>query len=961
MSAIAAQAGSIDIAAAQAIAVSGRIFANGVVTDPTHIVANALGGSIHLQASRRVDLTTAVLDASGEGGAGRIHIQADGVPTPINNPADNSNPTPIKGAVLLSTNTVLRVNSPRGQAGRVEVEGDDITLDTGTLIEAKGATAGGTVWIGGGWQGSGPLRHATTVTMSADSTIDVSATDNGNGGEVVLWSDVHNANSVTAVNGSIYAKGGVYGGDGGKVETSGHLLRVDGISIDTSAATGSVGNWLLDPMDIRINASGPNYSLSTASGTTTIGGNGSNDGVNSYIAHTTIESALASNNVTIQSTSGASIITQGDGTITYNGSARTLTLSSSGNIGFEYAPAYPGGITGSNLSVVLQATGNISTDAAINIGGTLTANAIGSITQGSTGVITANALVLGSSNGGTNKPLVTLNANNKINNLEASNLGSLSLTNAQALTVNSNGLNVAGAVSLSVTGDMTVNGAIAFADTSALISTNDILVNANITKTAGADATLTVKSARHLSFSTNTSLTSSSNKLNIVLNADSDKSGDGFIKYSGPSINTNGGSLQFGVGDTALLNGVTVYVGGDVYFDGSTAQTVTTGGGAMSMYGETLVANPSGLTLNSGSGGVRFYGVVNSASQIFTGINYGSGISWLTALDLADNVANSYLASISSRLENSMAALSVSYNTAWIGGRRNSSGVWKWEAGPLAGQAITYTNWASGEPNNCCTTIANGNGFYGENAMQFTGSNGNWNDLFDNAGAGQTLNWYVRATTLNSSPLTVTSTGNVTFDKAVGVNKTLTNLSVTGNQVTFSDALKLDSTGVTITNSGASFIASSISGAGALTKNGTGALTLSANNTYAGATTINAGSLLVGTGSSTGSLGSGAITNNGSLVFNRSGSLVVASAITGSGSLTKQVSGALSLTAANGYSGGTTLTAGTLGLYNNTAAGTGAITAADGTKLMFGRAVNTVANNFTLNGSVTFELSLIHI
>ena len=111
VSAVAQQAGQIDIVAAQAIAMSGRAFANGVVTDPAHIVANALGGSIQLQTSSRAELTTAVLDASGAGGGGRIHIQADGVPAPLNTPADNSNQAPIKGAVLLSTNTVLRVNS----------------------------------------------------------------------------------------------------------------------------------------------------------------------------------------------------------------------------------------------------------------------------------------------------------------------------------------------------------------------------------------------------------------------------------------------------------------------------------------------------------------------------------------------------------------------------------------------------------------------------------------------------------------------------------------------------------------------------------------------------------------------------------------------------------------------------------------------------------------------------------
>mgnify|MGYP003348408187 CR=1 FL=1 len=109
------------------------------------------------------------------------------------------------------------------------------------------------------------------------------------------------------------------------------------------------------------------------------------------------------------------------------------------------------------------------------------------------------------------------------------------------------------------------------------------------------------------------------------------------------------------------------------------------------------------------------------------------------------------LATITSRLENSLAALAGSYNTAWIGGRRLSNGTWRWERGPEAGQAFTYTNWAAGEPNNCCGGT-NGLGYAGENATQFTGTNGNWNDLFDNS---STLNYYIRETTINAAPLTI--------------------------------------------------------------------------------------------------------------------------------------------------------------------------------------------------------------
>jgi autotransporter-associated beta strand protein len=375
----------------------------------------------------------------------------------------------------------------------------------------------------------------------------------------------------------------------------------------------------------------------------------------------------------------------------------------------------------------------------------------------------------------------------------------------------------------------------------------DLTVNdsVSINKTGGGDALLRLNATRHIVIK-NANFASSSNKLNLLFNSDTDKSGDGFISFAGNINSTNGGSIKFGnLVDTASLNGTTANVGGDVYFLRTSAQTISSAGGDISIWGETLVGNTSGLTINSGAGNVRFYGVVNSASQSFTGINYGSSISWITALDQADNVANSYLASISSRLENSLAALSVNYNTAWIGARRDQPGVWRWGAGPLAGQAITYSNWAAGEPNNCCTGSRNDNGFYGENAAQFTGNNGNWNDLFDNGALGQTLSWYVRATSLNSSPLTVTGTGNVTFDKAVGTNKTLTNLSVSGNQVAFNGALQLDSSGGTITNTGNSSVAGAISGTGSLNKAGAGTLTLSGISTYTGATNVNAGTLKI--------------------------------------------------------------------------------------------------------------------
>jgi autotransporter-associated beta strand protein len=59
-------------------------------------------------------------------------------------------------------------------------------------------------------------------------------------------------------------------------------------------------------------------------------------------------------------------------------------------------------------------------------------------------------------------------------------------------------------------------------------------------------------------------------------------------------------------------------------------------------------------------------------------------------------------------------------------------------------------------------------------------------------------------------------------------------------------------------------------------------------------------------------LGQGAVTNHGSLVFNRSDDLAAANNISGTGSLSKQGAGALTLTGTNSYSGGTTVSAGHL-------------------------------------------------
>jgi hypothetical protein len=82
---------------------------------------------------------------------------------------------------------------------------------------------------------------------AADVRIKADAVQNGQGGTVVVWAD-----DSTRFHGSISARGGSQGGDGGQVETSGKEFLVAAGSVNASAARGQGGVWLLDPRDVTI-------------------------------------------------------------------------------------------------------------------------------------------------------------------------------------------------------------------------------------------------------------------------------------------------------------------------------------------------------------------------------------------------------------------------------------------------------------------------------------------------------------------------------------------------------------------------------------------------------------------------------------------------------------------------------------------------------------------------------------
>jgi autotransporter-associated beta strand protein len=110
-------------------------------------------------------------------------------------------------------------------------------------------------------------------------------------------------------------------------------------------------------------------------------------------------------------------------------------------------------------------------------------------------------------------------------------------------------------------------------------------------------------------------------------------------------------------------------------------------------------------------------------------------------------------------------------------------------------------------------------------------------------------------------------------------------------------------------NSDTDYTFTSASGGGiygmtGLTKTGIGNLILDVNNSYAGSTVIQNGTIQLGAGTGRGSFGIGVVTNNGGIYFNRTDSFTVGNNIAGSGGLTNIGSGTITLSGNNTFNGG---------------------------------------------------------
>jgi filamentous hemagglutinin family protein len=241
--------------------------------------------------------------------------------------------TKVAGAPVQTVKVSGTLNvSGKKTGGTVKVTGEAIELASAN-IKATGGTGGGTVMIGGDTGGgnlnsitgsipqaalsSSPVPTADTVSVDKNSKIDVSATNTGDGGKTIVWSDTK-----TVFAGTVLAKGGAQSGNGGFIEVSGKQTLAYSGKVDTSAANGAFGTLLLDPYNLTISSS-PSSGMS--------GFNANADDSVLYVGDLT--SALATSNVIVTTGNGGS--QAGDITVAaflaWN-SGSTLTLSAYRNI-----------------------------------------------------------------------------------------------------------------------------------------------------------------------------------------------------------------------------------------------------------------------------------------------------------------------------------------------------------------------------------------------------------------------------------------------------------------------------------------------------------------------------------------------------------------------------------------------------------------------------------------------------
>ena len=815
------------------------------------------------------------------------------------------------GQVSVSSGATLAVavgGSGQWTAGDIDTLRSNATFSSGSAlgIDTSGAGASGFTYgsnitgsLGLTKLGAGTLTLSGASTYTGDTTVAAGTLAIGTGGSITGGNISVGAGATLAISGT----GSASANTSDTLHVSGTLASPASVTL---ADTGTLSTGFA-----VIGYTGPG-TFTQSGGTFTTNGNGLNV---AYNASSNGSSYHLSGTGSLSTTSayvgvfGVGAFTQSGGTFTTNGN--TLYLGYSNGSGGTYTLSggtlSVGGVTGgSGLSNFHFDGGTLraGTDSTSLLSGLGTADVLAGGAKIDTqtynaalGQALGSGTAPGVSDGGLTKlgvGTLTLSAANSYTGGTTVNAGTLEATNTGALP----GYSTSGKVTVNSGGTL----AVAVGSSGQWTAANVASLLGAATFNGGSVLGLDTSGAGSSGFTYGSNITGS---LSLT------KLGAGMLTLTG--ANTFAGDLTVQAGTLAVVSGG-VGAGGNANVDSAalvidgTGSITATSGGTLNVSG--AYANPAGVTL--ADTGVLSTGIANiglSSAAYFT----QSGGTFTTNGN-AFNLGNvSYNLSGTGSLSTGIAIIGV-HGTATFtqtGGTFTTNGNSLQIADGISGFFSSY-RLSGGSLSTGAAYISQGTTFT-QTGGAFT-TNGN------------TLNFSVygdNGYALGGGTLTVggvagTGDGN-TFDFNGGtLQAAATNpnffAGLTVAEVHAGGAIiDTQAFNVTIAQTLTSGTASGTPDGG-LTKLGSGTLTLSGNNIYTGPTTLSAGTLQVGNGGTSGSLGTdtGAITDNGTLAYDRSDNLSVANVISGVGGLTKLGGGTLTLTGMNTFTGPLNIDAGTL-------------------------------------------------
>ena len=465
-----------------------------------------------------------------------------------------------KGSVV-AVNGTLDASNNAGKGGDIDVFGDRVGLFGNALVNANGATGGGSVRIGGDYLGSNAANapQANRTFIGTDARVTANATQSGNGGRVIIWS-----NEYTGFFGSIEANGAGTGngvGNGGFVETSSHdNLQAFG-RVDAKAALGGKGGmWLMDPANVEIVAGSAG---ALVAGVFDPGTSPALIGVDQINASLNGGTSVTINTGTpLDGLGGTGIIALTGNILMTAGGSQTLTLNALANINLD------GNITasglGNNLSVVLNAVTGVTMNGNITTrGGSLTINNTGAfaVTQGGVSVLTIGGTTSVQTGAGA-ITLVGAAANDLNGAVSLRNTGAfnVSITDANGLIlgasiVGGNLSVITGSAGIPLSASLTQTGILSVQGTTSITSSaavTDIDLSTHANNFAGAFRLLTPENIRDFSLRNDnpsaraiTNLSDAAFLRNLYIKFD-------FAAYVVPLL------------EMELLNNITVIAGGEI-------------------------------------------------------------------------------------------------------------------------------------------------------------------------------------------------------------------------------------------------------------------------------------------------------------------------------------------------------------------------------------------------------------